>query len=160
MRRLILFLVVLCWVGAGCAQDRVDKAPNIVYGREACSECRMIIGEKKFSAALVDAAGEIYKFDDIGCAQRYVDKNATMVKRLWVRDYVSENWVDGQKAYFLVADSFVTPMGHGVVAFETESKAHDLLEQNPGKLVSWEKMRGSLLNDIDPIRGGRSDEGK
>jgi copper chaperone NosL len=120
----------------------------------------MIISEPKFSAVMIDVSGEVYKFDDIGCARLYVEKNELALKRLWVHDYVSENWLDGQKAYFIVSESLITPMGHGVVAFDTESKAHDFLKGNQAKMVSWEKMKDGILNNIDSVKGGISNEGK
>ena len=160
MRRLILLLAVLGTVCAGCAPGRASGPPKIVYGKEACSECHMIITEKKFSAAVVDAVGEVSKFDDIGCAWLYIKEGQAVMEQLWVRDDVTEEWMDGEKAVYVVSDALKTPMGHGVAAFRSESDAQKLLVQYHGELVSWDKMGASFLNNPHSIKGGSSNESK
>ena len=148
MRRLILAvslagLVLL----AGCSRQTVNKTPKIRYGKDACAECRMIIGDKRFTAAFMDANGETVKFDDIGCMKMYLQKNAVATKNAWVHDYQSDEWIDQRNAVFVHSESLVTPMGYGIVAFSTTQESEQFLVSYAGQKISWNGMSETLHKD-------------
>ena len=140
MHRLTFLAVFLCAGFLGCGPHGKEMHPKINYGRDVCSECRMIISDPKFSALFVDAGGESFKFDDMGCMQLYEARNHPEIKSIWVRDYESQQWLDGSKAFFVFSTSLVTPMGHGIAAFETKENALNFLKEREGRIVSWKEI--------------------
>ena len=148
MRRLIsaVFLAGLVLL-AGCSRQTADKAPNIRYGKDACAECRMIIGEKKCAAALIGTDGESVKFDDIGCMKAYLQKNAMTAKYAWVHDYQSDEWIDQRKAVFVRSEYLVTPMGYGIAAFSATQASEQFLADHAGQKISWDEISETLRKD-------------
>lgn len=138
-------LAVFLWAGfLGCGSHGRETHPKISYGRDVCSECRMIISDPKFTAVFTDASGESFKFDDIGCMRLYEERNHSEIKSMWVRDYESQQWLDGSKALFVFSKSLVTPMGHGIAAFGAEDKALNFLKEREGRMVSWKEMKNII----------------
>ena len=140
MYRLTALVAFLCAVLLGCGPHGRETYPKISYGRDVCSECRMIISDPQFTAVFSDASGEIFKFDDIGCMRLYEERNHPEIKTRWVRDYESGQWLEGSKAFFVFSKSFVTPMGHGIAAFGARGNALNFLKDREGRIVSWEEM--------------------
>lgn len=117
MRRLIpvFFPVIIILLVSGCVKNEAGRIPpTIRYGEDLCAECRMIISEPKFAAALHDGR-EWKKFDDIGCLEIYQDKG-WMRGTAWVHDYTTETWIEKDAAIILVSDEIRTPMGYGKIA--------------------------------------------
>ena len=149
MRRLIsrASLAVLILL-AGCLGQMTDKAPNIRYGQDTCAECRMIITDARFAGAFINAEGDIFKFDDIGCMRTYEEKNHTVIQNSWVHDTRSEEWIDPAKAIFIRSTTLDTPMGYGIAAFSSARGAEQFLKKHEGQKISWD----GLLNKL--IKGG------
>ncbi len=140
MHRLTVLAVFLGAAFLGCGSHGGQAFPKINYGRDLCSECRMIISDPQFTAVLFDTSGENFKFDDIGCMRLYETRNQPEVKVMWVRDYASHEWLDGSSAFFVFSKSLVTPMGHGIAAFGSKDNALNFLKEKEGRIVSWEEM--------------------
>ena len=140
MHRLTILTAFLWAVLLGCGPHGRGTTLKISYGRDVCSECRMIISDPQFTAVFSDANGEIFKFDDIGCMKLYEERNRPEVKVMWVRDYASQKWLDGSKAFFVFSKSLVTPMGHGIAAFGSKDGALNFLKEREGRIVPWEEM--------------------
>lgn len=157
MRRIIFYgltLAVLILVLPGCGKQDLNKPPKIRYGQDICADCRMIIAEPRFAAAAVSETGEVFKFDDIGCAARYADSAKVVPARLWVHDFLTEQWVDGKAAVFVHSGNLVTPMGYGLAAFSGLEDADKFNEKEKGQSVSWEEMPGIPRDKNQSIKGG------
>lgn len=121
-------MTVRIWMGAlvavlgmGCSAPETG-APEILYGLEECAHCRMIISEERYAAAIVDASGEVQKYDDLGCILRSNRKVAAN-ETVWVHDMETGDWIDGRGAWFIHDPSRMTPMGSGVVGFARQAQA-------------------------------------
>ena len=60
-------LLVLAGLLAACGSPDPEAPPEIAYGLEECSHCRMIISEERFAAATRTAGGAVARYDDVGC---------------------------------------------------------------------------------------------
>ena len=56
----------LALVAAGCAA----QTPAIAFGVTVCDECRMVISDRRFGAALVNEHGKTLHFDSIDCLNK------------------------------------------------------------------------------------------
>ncbi len=62
----------------------------------------------------------------------------------WVRDYTSASWIGVNQAYFVYSDNLQTPMGYGVVATSTQTKAHQLAQAITGKVLTLNQVKQSV----------------
>jgi hypothetical protein len=93
----------------------------IVWDREACAECRMHVGEPRFSAQLQTREGQVLNFDDPGCLLRYLKERNPSVHALYFHHLTEERWLTRAEVAFVRAEG--SPMGHdlGAVALGTPS---------------------------------------
>lgn len=121
MKYLLILLVLLGFVA--CKEKR-DTGPQIIhYGEDVCERCKMIISDKRFAAQYIPQRGEAKKFDDIGCMMESLGeekKDGGGVLAVYVTDYVTGEWIDGGKAFYLENTELKTPMGYGIAAFGNE----------------------------------------
>jgi len=131
------FLLVACAQQAGEPQP-----PNIAYGRDICDACGMIISEARFAAATVLTDGKALKFDDVGEMFTYHAAKSELQVRAWfVHDYHSQNWINGQSAFYVVAKDIKSPMGTGVVAFADKSAAESFASRFNVKVMTFDEIR-------------------
>ena len=139
---LIATLSTLALTLAACDRGALTGPPNLRLGRDECAECGMIINEERCSSALlVERAGrrEHLMYDDIGCmldAERTA-RCGPVIER-FVHDHESRKWVRAEAASFLAADThrLQTPMGSGLVAFETFARAEAAFAAYGGTLLA------------------------
>lgn len=106
---------------AGCAGPRPAQPPDMQYGLEECTACRMIVSEPRHAAAVVYDDGRIERFDDVGCLLRHLTEAAPQWPpppdaQIWVHGSDSQ-WLDARQAHFLYDPGVTTPMGYGWLAF-------------------------------------------
>lgn len=127
-------------VGA-CGDDGAAGPPEIIYGRDVCAECHMIISEARFAAAYRDAKGEPFTFDDVGDMVTFAKRSDVVdTMTAWVHDYNSEKWIDAKSAHYVRGSSVVSPMGHNTVAFAKASEAEEFQKENGGKVIAWSEL--------------------
>jgi copper chaperone NosL len=85
----------------------------------------MAISEKRFAAELILADETILKFDDIGCMLNYQKRNsnARNPTAVYVVDSETKKWIKAQDAFFGRPPNTKTPMGSGIVAYDSADKA-------------------------------------
>ncbi|MDR2000436.1 MAG: hypothetical protein LBP94_02745 [Zoogloeaceae bacterium] len=116
----------------------------IVWDRDTCVRCSMVISDRRFAAEACGGPNNtVFKFDDIGCAMVWLrDKAkdhpwlAEPATRLWVADLSSQGndvtWLDARAARYVGKTS---PMGYNFGA-----SAHD----QPGAM-DFQTMREHVL---------------
>jgi copper chaperone NosL len=127
---LFFLFLILC-----CKNDSEIKPTDVFYGQDVCEKCKMIISEKVFSAQYILPRGQAKKFDDIGCMIHYLleeETNKDKVLAIFVREYNSKEWIDGEKAYYVWSKKIKTPMGHGLVALKEKEAAEEISETKEG----------------------------
>jgi copper chaperone NosL len=134
---------MLALLASACATAAdASGPPEIVYGRDICLECGMLITEPRFAAAYW-YEDEARRFDDIGNMLIYGIEHAELEvdsSSAWVHDYQTEVWLSADDAYYVLAPGLVTPMGWGLVAFETLPRAELLAEERGGEVLTWTQL--------------------
>ena len=119
MKTSYVFLILLFSL-VSCRGDSEHKPADIYYGEDICERCKMIISESDFAAQYISTKGMVRKFDDLGCMFHHLvdqEKLGENVFKVYVKDYVTKQWINGEKAFYVRSKDIKTPMGHGVVAF-------------------------------------------
>ena len=118
-----------------------SKPEPINYGTDECEFCRMQISDNRYGAELVTDKGKVYKFDSIECLIEFA-----MVKNLigdsdqkfLVTDFAQpETFIDAPSAFYVNNDSFRSPMGLNVMAFDSEVSRQKFAAESGGNLLNW-----------------------
>ncbi len=135
-----LALCLALFAVPGCGKQDLLKPPKILYGRDVCAQCRMIIDDERFAGAAVSADGQFLKFDDIGCLAAHEKEPESRMLRSWVHDAVSGKWIGREQARFVYARDLVSPMGYGFAAFAVAEDAERWAQEKAGRLVTWNEL--------------------
>jgi copper chaperone NosL len=135
MKMKLVFLIVLA-LAISCG-DKTESGPvKIYYGEDICERCKMIISEKDFAAQYKLSTDETVKFDDLGCMFHYMNgEEQAQISAVYVMDYDSKQWIDGESAYYVWTGNISTPMGHGIVALRGSQEAKKLANKEKGKYL-------------------------
>lgn len=134
-------LVGLLGLAAACGGVRSGGAPQILFGRDICDRCRMVISEERHSAA-ARAWGREQRFDDPGCLLSFLAEEpeieASTVES-WVHDE-SDAWRRAEEAWFAVDPEGGTPMASGILAFGSNEAAAAAAERFGGTPRRWRDL--------------------
>jgi hypothetical protein len=98
------------------SQQLPDEVQPIVWHRQTCAHCQMLIGEPAHAAQLITDDGEVLAFDDPGCALRYLDERRPALHRMWFHHGAEDRWLSRDEVAFTTGGT--TPMGFGLVAID------------------------------------------
>ena len=118
-------LLFLALIGAACSADNGGlRPPELMVGSDVCEECGMVVSDARYAAATLVESGHTHKFDDLAEMFLFQGKHPEDVVRAWfVHDYEAETWIRGETAFYVMSEAIHSPMGYGVVAFETRAAA-------------------------------------
>ncbi len=141
---LVVFAIAVIGVAfaaAACSSGSASGPPKILYGRDVCDQCHMIISEPRFAAAYRDGSGKAFVFDDIGdlLAHAQGAGGATAVTA-WVHDYTTEEWLGASDAWFVRSPEIQTPMSGGIIAFAKREDAEAFAAERNGEALRWEML--------------------
>jgi copper chaperone NosL len=139
MRWIVMMVVALAVVGAGCGSSEATGPPEIIYGRDICIECGMIIDEARFAAAYRSADGTEKAFDDVGGLIIHGREAGDLDgATIWVHDFETEDWVEAPQAFYVPTIAVASPMGHGILSFADEERATKFANDLGGEVLGWE----------------------
>jgi nitrous oxide reductase accessory protein NosL len=140
---LLSFLLLLL---TACSPEQNTGPGQVRWDRETCTRCNMALGDRHYAVQIRGGAtnekGKLYKFDDIGCAviwlqkQPWKDGKAT---EIWVTDYRNGEWIDARKASY--SQDKITPMNYGLGAQADADKQMLDYSQAVAHIIKNEKQR-------------------
>lgn len=157
-----IWWVIFTLIGVACRAGNGDpRPPELMLGSDVCEECGMVVSDARYAAATIIESGPLtesgsltqsghtHKFDDLAEMFIFQAKHPEDVVRAWfVHDYETETWLRGETAVYVMSEAIHSPMGYGVVAFETREAAEvfaaDLAEAQIftfDELNAWAKAR-------------------
>jgi copper chaperone NosL len=143
----ILFSACMVFLLTGCGRRKPEP---IAYGKDNCAECKMTIMDPKFSGEIITKKGRIFKFDDTHCIARFMERRGVemaSIHRTLFADYnQSGEWLDVEKAEFVVSSQFKSPMGGNAAAFRSKAEAEKKSAELPGsKVTNWATLYNILV---------------
>ncbi len=145
-------IIFLLFFLTGCSSYQTGKVPEIRYGQDLCSECRMTLMDAPFACVILTEDEEILKFDDIACMVRFERNNQTKIKEAWVHDCVTQAWIQRSKAYFVFDQTLNTPMGSHLMALGSEESVQECLKKNGAKQIGFDQINDLLKEQIQKER--------
>lgn len=129
-----------------CSSDQQTGPVEIRWDRETCNRCNMAVGDRNFAAQIrggvANEKNRVYKFDDIGCAVIWLEKQAwkdDSRTEIWVKDHRNGEWIDARKASY-VKDK-LTPMNYGLGAQLESADAAIDFQQAIAHILASETQR-------------------
>ena len=112
---------LVAWLAlTALACERREGPHPIVWDREPCAHCRMLISEPRFAAQLETEAGEVQSFDDTGCLLAASEARALRPRARWFHHVREDRWLDGDHVAF--EKSGESPMGYGLGAVDAGTR--------------------------------------
>ena len=143
MKRTLLLTLFLIILSVGSA-PATEKAPPLPTAQTKCPVCGMFVAKyPAWLSAIGCRDGTVLYFDgpkdlaayllDLG---RYapVRKRADIIS-IWVKDYYSVTFVDGEQAYYVIGSNVYGPMGEELVPFRKRADAEEFLRDHKGKRI-------------------------
>lgn len=138
MTRPLALLAALVLAGCPAPRQPLDAPPDVRYAVDPCDRCQMIVSEERFASAYVTPAGEVRRFDDLGCLTAFLRERPEQVGEVWVHDHEGKGWLRGREATFVRAPGVKTPMGTGLVAAAEAARAAALAGRTNGETLGWD----------------------
>ncbi|WP_083270574.1 nitrous oxide reductase accessory protein NosL [Bacillus marinisedimentorum] len=139
----IVMIAAVLFILAGCGKEQSYEPEKINPDIDACIVCNMSVAHTDYATQLILEDGTVHKFDDIGCMMEYINGEGKEeeIKKKYVRDVETAEWVELEEAGFAYDEDFWTPMAYGVLSFESEEKAKQYIEhEGKGRLLSYQEI--------------------
>lgn len=149
---LVVVLFFLCKNGVTAGLDQLAPVPE----KERCAVCGMFVA--KYPAWVTQArseSGGVAMFD--GPKDFFVyyfnlssgGKEHKVVTDLRVKDYYTQQWLDGFSAWYVVGSDVLGPMGKEFVPFATREAAENFVKDHHGKKVlRFEEVTPELVKSM------------
>ena len=129
------------------ADKNTSTSPIEATKEHVCAFCDMEVYTKDedmgvFTAQAINSEGNNLFFDDSGCLLNFERKTGEALKEMWVRDYITHEWVSAKETFPVHAD-MKTPMKYGYSFFETEEEADKFVSENAdinAAISSWDEI--------------------
>lgn len=137
----LIFLFLLCTVQGSIAAG--PKAGEGVNKESRCPVCGMFVakypqwltqinmsdGRSEFFDGVKDMLAYYFSPGQYGAAA------GAMVEEVFVKDYYSQDWIDGQEAFYVLGSDVYGPMGHELIPFSSQAAAENFLKDHHGKKI-------------------------
>lgn len=133
---LLLLLLVLPLLGAGCAAAGAPHPREIRPGEDACEYCHMAVDDPARAAQWVAFGGRALTFDEPGCLLAWLERNPGATGAPFVADEAGSGWIPAEEATF-VRGGTETGMGFGIVAYRSADAAGAAAAERGGEVRSW-----------------------
>jgi copper chaperone NosL len=98
----------------------------------------MAISERRYAAEMIDAGGNAFKFDDIGCMVHFAERRGWIDRppSRFVHDYDSGAWLEVPRATFVRSPEIPSPMASGLIALKDPVAAGRYAVRFHGRVTS------------------------
>lgn len=150
----ILLCLLLCLTGP----IRSAQADEVRIDQDArCPVCGMMVAKYlQWVTQLTLSDGRVEIFDGVKDMMAYVFSPQSYgaaagvaVGEVRVRDYYSQQWIDGRKASYVAGSDVYGPMGHELIPFAERSHAESFLKDHKGRqILSFPEITLQLIESL------------
>jgi NosL. len=137
------YLLIFLCITLAVASCNVKPTP-IKVGTDACSFCKMGVADKRFGAELITRKGKIYKFDDLHCLVEFTKTDGVKqedIHGMYLVNYEEPHgFIELQNAFLFKSETFKSPMGSNIAAFQTKDKLAVASQSVQGSVVQWTSL--------------------
>ncbi len=144
MKAIVALLTVAAALAVGIIffpTGPTDTGPvAIVHGRDTCARCRMHIAQPGFAGQMRDSDQTVTNYDDVGCLLISMWKKHREVPQVWVEAHDTGQMTALLSSTLVVDSKIETPMGYGVIAFESAEAARVFVTEQGGRITPIEAL--------------------
>lgn len=134
---LLVTLMILAACGGASGQPPVEIDPET----DVCTNCNMHIPGDMFGVEYITVNSDVRKFDDLGCMIKYMKDSSDDIANVYVRDYLTEEWIDAKTATYVNDPEIITPMSNGVISFKTKADAEQFVTvRGQGEIFDYDAL--------------------
>lgn len=151
----ITILILLSTVQGSIAAS--PKAGEGLNKESRCPVCGMFVAKyPQWLAQITMSDGRAEFFDGVKdmlayyfSPGQYGAAAGLTVEGVFVKDYYSQDWIDGQKAFFVLGSDVYGPMGHELIPFFGQPAAESFLKDHHGKKVySFAEITPEIIESL------------
>lgn len=165
-----VFLLPILMIGlqAGCATSpeqarqgasqpakaAAKSSPQIIADETSCGKCGMLPAKyPQWHSQIIFTDGSMVPFDGckcmfsflLGMAQYDKQHARTDVAAVWVKDFLSGEWLVADSAHFVVGSDVMGPMGKELIPFAERLAAVKFQLEHGGSLEQFDKITTETL---------------
>ena len=138
---LMTVFVTVMMILAACTGTSEYPPVDIDPETDICIKCNMHVPDDMFGVEYITGSGDVKKFDDLGCMIKYMKESSDDIATVYVKDYLTEEWIDAETAAYVNDPEIITPMSNGVVSFKTKEDAEQFVtEREQGEIFDYEAL--------------------
>ncbi len=157
MKKIMLYVTLILLLFTAVSHSGPRPEVEDVSGDIRCPVCGMFVAKyQNWVTQLQLSNGSRKVFDGVKdmmvfyfSPQAYgLDKTVT-VKEVWVKDYYSLDWIDGQKALYVRGSDVHGPMGHELIPFVNRAGAENFEKDHHGKeIVDFDTITEEMISSM------------
>ncbi|HEY8529528.1 MAG TPA: nitrous oxide reductase accessory protein NosL [Paenibacillaceae bacterium] len=161
--RVALVLAAAMLLVSACGGGGDPRPAAINEATDKCDACNMQVKDDGFATQLITKDKRVYKFDDIGCMNKWKTENpGAEIAIEFVRDHETLEWVKAENAFYAYDPSFQTPMAYGIVSFRDKASAEKFVaDHGTGVVMDWAQLQNHTWErHKDNAHGGMHGDGE
>ena len=127
---------------------------------EKCRVCGMFVAKyQPWIAQIQYSKDDVAMFDGVKDMmafyfepEKYGGKPDQNAIAIYVKDYYTQEWVNGKEAFYVTGSDIMGPMGHELIPFDSISAAENFIKDHKGKKIF--QFNEITLEQITAIRSG------
>ena len=158
MKNVVITLsLLLLMFSAETARSEGPQAGEGISKESRCPVCGMFVAKyPQWLTQLNMTDGSSQIFDGVKdmmayyfSPQQYGAAPQIAVEEIFVKDYYSQKWIDGRKAFFVLDSDVYGPMGHELIPFAERAAAESFVKDHQGTaLYSFSAMTADLIESL------------
>ncbi len=136
-----------------------ERKPVKPSPKDKCPVCGMFVAKypdwvaqmvfRDGTYAFFDGAKDLFKYY-LDLKKYNPGKKPVDIDAVFVKDYYSMNFLDGDKAYYVSGSDIYGPMGRELIPFEKEADAREFMKDHKGKsILRFKDITGEVLKGLD-----------
>ena len=150
---------------AGAPAAGATQPGGQVDDKTRCPVCGMFVAKyEQWLTQLVVSEGKTESFDGVKDMMAYYFSPEKFggpadlkAGRIFVKDYYSQEWIDGRKAFYVIGSDVYGPMGHELIPFEHRDAAENFLKDHRGtQIFGFDEINEEI---VEALRKGHTMKG-
>ncbi len=138
MRMISFFFITLLMVIISCNEKKESKISD-AKEIHRCANCGMITSKyPKWEQKVVSSDKGTMYFDGARCMFKILldeKQHPQKIDSIMVKDYYSLEYIDGNKAYYVIGSDVLGPMGNELISFQSLKDAEEFKKDHKGEKI-------------------------
>lgn len=166
MTKIIRKLIIAMGITLFLSFNLQAKPVTDIKQDEKCRVCGMFVAKyQPWIAQIQYSEDDVAMFDGVKDMmafyfepEKYGGKQAPKVNAIYVKDYYTQEWLNGKKAVYVAGSDVMGPMGHEFIPFDSTSAAENFMKDHKGKRIF--QFSEITLKQVTAMRSGMKMKGK